>query len=557
MEVDVYDLLASNAMLLTFTVIGIGYLLGQFRLGGVQVGSTTGVLLAGLLLGHLGMPDRPEAATFGFSIFIFSVGLQAGPSFFSAFRADGPKYVALAAVVAVTAVTLALVLSRLAGLEQGFDAGLLAGALTSTPTLAGAEDAVRSGLARLPEGMTAQQASDNVSVGYALTYVFGTVGLILLIRYAPIVLRVDLPAEAASLARDRGMTPRRRGSDGSRLPIIRAYHVAEAGFGQTIEQRRIEFGKHGLPLRVRRGHELLEPEPSLELRQGDVISLIASLEYHEEIQGVLGQEVLDPELLDFKIDTLEIVVINPQMAGQPLGALGLVEDYGCYPLGLVRASIDVPVDLGSVLQKGDRLLVAGEESRLHQLADRLGHVEEEVEQTDLLTFCFGIAAGVLLGLVVFKIGGLSIGLGSAGGLLVTGIGIGFLSSINPTFGRVPGAARTLLMDLGLMLFMAEVGLKAGGGIGAALTSSLGPVMIGCGIVVTLGPVLVGYGFGRYALKLNPAILLGSITGAMTSTPSLQIVTEEARSPVPALGYAGTYTFANVMLTFAGTLIMML
>ena len=177
-----------------------------------------------------------------------------------------------------------------------------------------------------------------------------------------------------------------------------------------------------------------------------------------------------------------------------------------------------------------------------------------MDTTDLVTLSLGLTAGLLAGLVVVKVGGLSIGLGSAGGLLSAGILIGFLRSLNPTFGRVPPAASSVLMDLGLMFFMVGVGIQAGGGVMAAL-QSVGPVVIAGGICVTLAPPLVGYFVGRKVLKLNPALLLGSITGAMTSTPSLGIVQKAADSSLPALGYAGTYTFANVLLTFAGSFMM--
>jgi putative transport protein len=148
------------------------------------------------------------------------------------------------------------------------------------------------------------------------------------------------------------------------------------------------------------------------------------------------------------------------------------------------------------------------------------------------------------------------GLGTAGGLLIIGIIIGYLGSVMPTFGQVPAAARYVLMELGLMLFMACVGLNAGGGVIEAL-ASVGPLIIACGVLVTLLPPLVAYLVGRRLLHMNPALLLGSITGAMTSTAALNVVTEEARSGVPALGYAGTYTFANVLLTFAGALMTLL
>ena len=191
-----------------------------------------------------------------------------------------------------------------------------------------------------------------------------------------------------------------------------------------------------------------------------------------------------------------------------------------------------------------------------KLAEKVGHIEEEVEEIDLISFSFGIVFGILLGMVMLKFGNISIGLGSAGGLLIMGILIGFFSSIRPTFGRVPAAARYILMEMGLMLFMTSVGLKAGAGIWEALMEH-GLVIIGCGVLVTLLPALIGYAFGHYILKLNPVLLLGSLTGAMTSTPSLNVVTSAAKSSIPALGYAGTYTFANVFLTFAGTIIMML
>lgn len=165
-------------------------------------------------------------------------------------------------------------------------------------------------------------------------------------------------------------------------------------------------------------------------------------------------------------------------------------------------------------------------------------------------------AGTLLGLVTIRLGELSIGLGTAGGLLIIGIIIGYLGSVMPTFGRVPAAARYVLLELGLMLFMAGIGVNAGGGVVDALTS-VGPLIILSGILVTLLPALVAYLVGSRVLRMNPALLLGSITGAMTSTPALNVVTDAARSGVPALGYAGTYTFANVLLTFAGALMMLL
>lgn len=559
MELDLFELAHQNITLLLFLVIGIGYLIGNIKLGDIAVGNTTGVLLAGMLFGHFGFPDVEGAATFGFSLFIFSVGLQAGPRFFSAFLQDGPKYIALSVFVALFSISLALGFSRLLNFDFGMTAGMLAGSLTSTPTLAGAQDAIISGLAKLPAGMSAQTASSNISIAYAITYIFGTVGMIVFIRYFPQLIKLDLPKSAKDLAKERGLATgnARKKSSLGQLPIIRAYQAKNNAVGKTLTQLRQEIQMSGKILQIRRGKKLLEPTPEFVVEEGDIASIIASVEDHQRLQTERkNREVLDTELLDYNIKTYELVAINSSVVGKPFGQLEITDRFGCFVSGITRAAIDLPYDDNLLVNKGDRLHVTGEEDRIRLLAEQVGHIDTEIEETDLMTFSFGIVIGIIFGVVLIKVGTLSIGLGGAGGLLLAGILIGYLRSVHPTFGRLPAAARYLLMELGLMMFMASVGLKAGGGIVEALTS-VGPSLFLCGVVLTLTPVAAGYLFGRKVLKMNPALLLGSITGAMTSTPALSVVNDAAKSQLPGLGYAGTYTFANVLLTFAGTFLMTL
>jgi putative transport protein len=559
MELDLFELAQQNLIMLLFLVIGIGYLIGNIKIGGISAGNTTGVLLAGMLFGHFGFPDISGVASFGFALFIFSVGLQAGPRFFSAFLQDGPKYVALSVFVTLFSVTLALIFSRLLNLDYGMTAGMLAGSLTSTPTLAGAQDAITSGLANLPEGMSAKAAASNISVSYAITYIFGTVGMIIFIRYFPQLIKIDLPQSAKDLAKERGLTSGRGRKKGSmdNLPIIRAYQAKSSAVGKTLAELKQKTQMAGKILQIRRGKKMLEATPDFVIEEGDVASIIANLNEHKKFQiERKNREVLDAELLDYNIKTYELIAINPAVVGKPFVQLEITDRYGCFVSGITRASIELPYNDNMLVNKGDRLHITGEEDRVHLLADLIGHIDAEIDETDLMTFAFGIVAGIVLGVIMIKVGNLSIGLGGAGGLLLAGILIGYLRSVHPTFGRVPAAARHLLMDLGLMMFMASVGLKAGGGIIEALTS-VGPTLFLCGVALTLSPVMAGYLFGRKVLKMNPALLLGSITGAMTSTPSLNVVNEAAQSPLPSLGYAGTYTFANVLLTFAGTYLMTL
>lgn len=555
MEVEIYPLLRDNPLLLLFVVIGVGYLIGKIRILTVPVEPTIGVLVAGLLCGHFGLAINPGVGSFGFALFIFSIGIEAGPSFFSAFREDGPKYIALAAFVATTAYVLVIGLSSVFGYANGYDAGLLAGALTSTPTLAGAQDAIHSGLAHIPEGTTADELLEKVGVGYAIAYLFGTVCIIVLVRYAPRLLKLNLEPMAITYAKKKGLIRKTRfGATADTLPIIRAYRAGPAAAGKTVEQRKAELKFAGVGLQVKRGRELLPISKDLVLDEGDVVSVIASLAAHQAAREIFGPEVLDIDLLNYRIASRELVVMSNNAVGRTLADLDLPRSRACWPTSVIRAGIELPVSDDLVLLKGDRLNIVGEGARLAALSKEFGYLEEEIYKTDLLTFSFGIAAGVLLGLIVVKAGGVSIGLGSAGGLLLMGTVLGYVTSIAPSFGQVPPAARYMLKELGLMLLMASIGLNAGGGIVEGLIS-VGPVMVLSALCVAIVPPVVGYAFGRKILKMNPALLLGSLTGAMTSTPALAVVTKAANSPVPAIGYAGTYTFANIFLTFAGASIM--
>ena len=559
MDIDLYQILKTNDLILLFLVIGFGYLIGNMKLFSVPVGSAIGVLLVGLFFGHYGLTLSTEFGTFGFALFIFSVGLQAGPSFFTAFMEDGKKYIALAALVAAIGFTTAVTMSAIFDFAPGFNAGLMAGALTSTPTLAAAQDAVTSGSTGA-DAETQRQIIENIGVGYALTYLIGTMLVILVIRYAPRLLKMNLEAMARTYAMDKGLLVGKQGrhTTAATLPVVRAYKIMPDSYGKTILQRDAELTEvEGVVLKLRRNGELIDPDPKLELQEGDVLSIIASLRAHQWLQQNLeGEEVLDADLLNYQVISQEIVVLNQNALGKQIKDLHLTSVYGCFATGLNRTGIQLPITDEVVLNKGDRIQVVGEESHLRELATLLGHIEQDIVETDLVTFSLGIALGAFIGLITLSIGGIGIGLGSAGGLLIVGLLVGYLSSINPVFGRVPGAARFLLQELGLMLLMASIGLNAGGGIVEGLLN-VGLPMIVSAVLVSMLPIGIGYFVGRKFLKMNPALLLGSLTGAMTSTPALAVLTETSKSSVPAIGYAGTYTFANVFLTFAGTFLMTL
>lgn len=205
MTIDFFELFMANSVLVVFTIIAIGYLLGDVKVGQFEIGITGGVLLCALVFGHYGFQIDPIVQSIGFTLFIYSVGWQAGPQIINALRQDGPRYLVIALFMSLGSFALVVGIASLVNLENSLAAGLMAGALTSTPTPVGAQNAVEGGLVAIPVGSSAESLIESISVGYAITYIFGTVGLLLLVKLLPGFLRIDLAKEAADFAMQRGL----------------------------------------------------------------------------------------------------------------------------------------------------------------------------------------------------------------------------------------------------------------------------------------------------------------------------------------------------------------
>jgi putative transport protein len=545
------ETLRTQPVLTLFLIIGLGYLIGNIRIKSFSLGPVAGVLFAGLFLGHFDFRMSPGAQAVGFALFIFSVGYQAGPRFIDVLRSDGLKYFLLAIVIATTGFTIALVASQLLELAPGTSAGLLSGGLTSSPTLAAAQEAIRSGQVKPPEGLTADDMIGNVATGYAITYIFGLAGLIAIIKLLPQLLGINLAEEAKALeAKDE--------SEIASLPSnvsARIYRVTNEEFTRIPgKEFKEKYWDKTSVVRVRRNGKIIFPGPEGYLQVGDELLILAPVKFFTEVITKIGEEITPEKSTEEYSETAQIVVINKTAIDKSLQELDIARKFGVLLTSVKRMRMEVPLTGSFKLSRGDILTVAGPHDHVDLLGQELGHVERDVAETDMVTFAFGIAFGVIIGMIAVNVGQLSIGLGSAGGLLASGLAIGYLRSIYPTFGRMPDAARWILMEFGLLLFMAGVGLRAGGDIIETFVAG-GPVLILAGILVTITPILVGYFFGRKVLKIHPVLLFGGITGSMTSGASLSVVTKAANSSIPSLGYTGAYAFANVLLTIAGSVIL--
>jgi putative transport protein len=546
-------LLALSPVLVLFLILGLGLLLGRVRIAGVQLGSVTGVLVVGLLIGHLGYEIPRASHSIGFIMFIYCVGFQAGPQFIGAFKQDGLKYFLLSALTAVSAMATALLLGEVIGFDLGISAGMLAGALTSTPTLVAAQDAVSQGL-QLPSGISLDTVLSNISAAYAITYVFGMAGLILFITLMPRLLRIDVAAAARELGHGSAASAGRS----AELPVIRAYRIENleatrrAVDGHDEEESRIPAAIQ----RVKRGNEVFNLEDVEHLELGDVVTVAGLKSAHDRALELLGQEVVDRDVLDRTMESTRIIVTAKSVEGKTIGGMDFARRHQVWLTLIYRGGVPLPRRADLHIRRGDTMVFTGAHEKLEQITELLGYQEHRSYQTDLVTFAFGIALGVVIGIPTITLGMTKIGLGTAGGVLLAGLAMGWLTSSRPYFGQLPEGARYILMELGLLFFMTGIAVSAGETI-VETFQTLGLELALGGAVITIVPVVSCFVVGRFLMRMNVALLLGAITGSMTSTAALQQVTDQAKSSTPMLGYVGTYAFANVFLALAGSLMMRL
>ncbi len=559
------DFILRDPMALLFLVIGLGYFVGKIKVKGFELGPSVGVLFVALWLGNKGYSLNPILGTLGFIFFIYSVGFQSGPRFFPAFKENGLRFVALGTFMIATAGVASALMSWAFGLSRGHLIGIMGGSLTTVSGVAAANRLLATPGATSFAPDAAEKLARDSTLAFAVTSVFGLIGLLALIQLLPRLLGLDLALAASRL--EHGRRGKKGGidiDDDLRLgpkgpPQRRTYRVTnEEATGKTLEELKFVNSTGCVLVKIHRGEQLLDPARDTRLAVGDTVLALGYLAAHEKTRKFLGEEVDDEILLEVRIETASVAVTDPRMIGRPIADLGITSKFACMIFSLRREGVDMPLSLDLKLEKGDQLIIAGPKVQLDTLIPTIGRAEAPIHETDLLTFAFGIFAGLILGMIEVRT---SVGaragfplLGTSGGLLLLGLLVGYLRYQHPVFGRVPAAARYLLLELGLLLFMAELGTTAGKTIVEGLKEA-GIGIFVSGVAVTLAPVFAGYAFGRRVLGFDPVTLMGAITGGMINTPALGIVNRQAGSNMPAVGYAGVYAFATILLTVSAPIIL--
>ncbi|MCF8032487.1 MAG: hypothetical protein K9K66_08250 [Desulfarculaceae bacterium] len=560
---EIIDFLKHNEVVLLFLVIALGYMLGHIKIGWFSLGTIAGSLIVGLLIGLLAdFNIAPIIKSVGFGIFIYAVGLRVGPQFFDGMKKDGLKLITMSLVACLSGFAVVYVLSVWRGFDWGIAPGILSGAMTNTPTLGAAEQAITSGAAKPPAGITADMAMSSLAVAYAITYLFGTVGRIVLFKMLPRLFGYDLAAEAKKLEAE--MTQGETGHDPNsdyfseyHVWDLRSFKVTNPDLeGNSLAELAKRHPENVAVERIKRGDKLLDPSPEVVLQKDDLVALSGSISDVAQAASVIGPETPAKDVLDLMAEDLEILVTNKEVVGKSLHQVGKDHSRGCFVTGFMRGGVEQQVTPGMKLAKGDILIVGGIATRVDELAKTLGYAVRRSGVTDLFTLAVGMVVGSLIGAITVKIFGVPLSLGSAGGLLLAGIIISFLRSRHPTFGNIPGGARAILEDIGLTIFIVVVGLGAGSSVIKVLKTSGADVFL-VGLAVTLVSAILPWLWGKYILKLNPVINIGACTGAGVITAALKAVSEEAKSSLPALGYPVPYAVSTILLTVAGYIILQL
>ena len=552
-------LLHDLPLLALFLSILLGTVIGRFHFKGVGFGSVVGTLIAGIAIGIVGKPELPDLLRWSFFyLFLFSIGYSVGPQFFGSLKKEALPQIVLALVVAVTGLAAVIAVSAAFGFDEGIAVGILSGGMTQSAALGTGLSAI----ADLPISDAAKSTlMAHGPLADAITYGFGDLGLILFLTWlGPKIMRADLKREARAMEQQIAA-----GKSAADVPSgthfgLRAYRVENANVaGLTIAALEQRYAEARLAVqRVQRGTELLDVGPALALKQGDRLVVSARRLGFSNVEREIGPEVDDPILLSVPVKAAAVVATNREVCGKTISELAEDPDgRGVYLESIQRGTELMPRAPWTVIERGDILRIVGAPAEVERASRRIGFVERDLSKTDLTFLAGGICAGILLGMLKLSAAGITLGLGTAGSILVLGLVGGWARSRYPVFGAIPEPAQHLLMDIGLTVFIAIVGLHAGPHAVEAYRVSGGAFFASlfvAGVIVTIAPLAVGTLVGRYVLKLSPLMLLGGLAGAQTCTPGLTALREASHSNVVALAYTVPYAIGNIVLTIWGPVV---
>lgn len=526
-------------LVLCFLIIACGMGLGSLRIAGMSFG-TSGVLFAGLLFGHLGQQrwQMPSGiGEMGLVLFVYAVGLGAGPTFFRAFRDQGRQLALLGLVTVVVGACTIGLLSLLFDIPGELATGLFAGSMTSTPALAAGTEAAAGGQAQL------------VSIGYGMAYPVGVVGVVLFVQLLPKVLHINM----ATLGEDL----QRRLEAKNRIDRFLVRVTNPAVVGKSLRKLRLFDQFSGQITRVLQGDQLVPIKPDHVFEEGQVVLLVTDTNTAEMMTMILGEPSDANVVINADRDRAVVVVTSPRMLNQPLRDLHLRSKYGVTVARIERYGVDFVPNADTAFAMADRVTVVGEPDGLKAFEQAAGHRMRRVHETDLMSLGFGLVVGILIGMIPIEIPGVGdFSLGMAGGPLLAGLLFAHFGRFMGIVGHMPIAARMLTQSIGLAFFLASAGFKAGAQF-VPMVQQYGAEPFLMAVVVTAVALIFGYLLSRYLLGMDVMQSLGGMCGAMTSTAGIGAITSKTDCDLPVISYAAAYPAALVMMTIGAQMMIRL
>ena len=558
----VHALFKSVPEMAFFLSLALGYLVGKINFGKFQLGGVAGSLLMAVIVSQFGVHIDDTVKNILFALFIFAVGFTSGPMFFRSLNKKSFREIILSAVLAVTGLITVVVLARMFSLDKGLAAGIAAGGLTQSAIMGTAESAIKA--MNLGADVTAKMVA-NISVGYGVTYIFGSFGTILICvnlleRFMKRSIRDD-----ASEAEARIHSQELIVGEGQQLAVphlIGRIFRADKSAGKTVAELEEIAGLPPITVeRIKRGDVIVPVTPQMILQRSDKLLIIGQRSSLLEASKHLGEELPDESQMDVLIQTREIVVTNENLHGKTLREIvrhaAPEMRHGLYLVGISRHGQPLLVNQDVYIERGDILTLYGAEQDVRRAAAAIGYPIVASDKTDFVYMCAGLVLGLLIGKIVLHAGGIPITLGSGGGALLSGLLFGWFRSRHMNMGSLPSGAAQLLKDMGLAGFVTVVGLNYGMQAISTIAEH-GISIFAIGVLVTIIPLLITMAVGKYILRYdNVAVFAGALSGSRSANPAFGEILNKAENSVPTVPFAITYALANVFLTLLGPFVVAL
>ena len=527
-------------------VISVGVLLGKIKIFGVSLGVTF-VLFAGILMGHFGFTGETHILhfirEFGLILFVFCIGLQVGPSFFSSFKKGGMRLNMLAVGIVLLNIAVALSIYFIdGGIDLPMIVGILYGAVTNTPGLGAAQEALNQ----------INYTGDPIALGYACAYPLGVVGIIgsiIAIRY---ICRVNLKKEEQELNTQE--------ADVKHQPHMLHLEVRnESISGKTLLQIKDFLGRPFVCSRIRHEGHVSIPNHETIFHVGDQLFIVCSEEDAEAVAAFIGKEIhVDWEKQDTPMVSRRILVTKSEINGKKLGSLHFRSMYGVNVTRINRSGMDLFADPNLVLQVGDRVMVVGQQDAVERVAGVLGNQLKRLDTPNIVTIFVGIFLGILLGSLPIAFPGMPtpLKLGLAGGPLVVAILIGRFGHKLHLVTYTTMSANLMLREIGIVLFLASVGIDAGANFVQTVVEGDGLLYVGSGFLITVIPLLIIGTIARLYYKVNYFTLMGLIAGSNTDPPALAYANQTTSGDAPAVGYSTVYPLSMFLRILTGQMILL-